>query len=53
MVLGGVKAVGKVDSFLLALDGRASNEGAVELPVTRYVIAEYLAVSVENRLLCN
>jgi CRP/FNR family nitrogen fixation transcriptional regulator len=45
MVLGGVKAVEKVGSFLLALDGRASNEGAVELPVTRYVIAEYLAVS--------
>jgi len=48
MVLGGVKAVEKVGSFLLARDGRASNEGAVELPVTRYVIAEYLAVSVET-----
>jgi CRP-like cAMP-binding protein len=48
MILGGVTAVEKVGSFLLALDGRASNEGSVELPVTRYVVAEYLAVSVET-----
>ena len=49
MIIGGVTAVEKVGSFLLSLDGRASNErGQVELPVTRYDIAEYLAVSVET-----
>jgi len=49
MILGGVTAVEKVGSFLLSLDGRASERrGQVELPVTRYDIAEYLAVSVET-----
>ena len=49
MILGGVTAVEKVGSFLLSLDGRASDrKGQVELPVTRYDIAEYLAVSVET-----
>lgn len=49
MILGGVTAVEKVGSFLLSLDGRTSSQrGQVELPLTRYDIAEYLAVSVET-----
>jgi CRP/FNR family nitrogen fixation transcriptional regulator len=49
LILGGVTAIEKVGSFLLSLDGRASDRsGQVELPVTRYDIAEYLAVSVET-----
>jgi CRP/FNR family nitrogen fixation transcriptional regulator len=49
MILGGITAVEKVGSFLLSLDGRTSSErGQVELPLTRYDIAEYLAVSVET-----
>jgi CRP/FNR family transcriptional regulator, nitrogen fixation regulation protein len=48
LILGGVTALEKVGSFLLSLDGRASERGQVELPVTRYDIAEYLAVSVET-----
>jgi CRP/FNR family nitrogen fixation transcriptional regulator len=49
MILGGVTAIEKVGSFLLALERRASERrGQVELPVTRYDIAEYLAVSVET-----
>jgi CRP/FNR family nitrogen fixation transcriptional regulator len=49
MILGGVTAVEKVGAFLLSLDGRASDgRGQVELPLTRYDIAEYLAVSVET-----
>jgi CRP/FNR family nitrogen fixation transcriptional regulator len=49
LIIGGVTAVEKVGSFLLALDRRASDHrGQVELPVTRYDIAEYLAVSVET-----
>jgi CRP/FNR family transcriptional regulator, nitrogen fixation regulation protein len=49
LILGGVTALEKVGSFLLALDGRAMDgRGQVELPVTRYDIAEYLAVSVET-----
>ena len=49
LVLGGVTALEKVGSFLLSLDERAlETRGQVELPVTRYDIAEYLAVSVET-----
>lgn len=49
MILGGVTAVEKVGSFLLSLNGRGSSErGQVELPLTRYDIAEYLALSVET-----
>ena len=49
MILGGVTAVEKVGSFLLSLAGRASEtKGQVELPVSRYDIADYLAVSVET-----
>src|ERR1700692_4711879 len=49
MILGGVTAVEEVGSFLLALYGRGSEKrGQVELPVSRYDIADYLAVSVET-----
>jgi CRP/FNR family transcriptional regulator, nitrogen fixation regulation protein len=49
LILGGVTALEKVGSFLLSLDGRAlDTRGQVELPVTRYDIAEYLAISVET-----
>jgi CRP/FNR family nitrogen fixation transcriptional regulator len=49
MIMGGVTAVEKVGAFLLALDRRNSKQqGQVELPVTRYDIAEYLAISVET-----
>jgi CRP/FNR family nitrogen fixation transcriptional regulator len=49
MILGGITALEKVGSFLLWLDGRASaRKGRVELPVSRYDIADYLAVSVET-----
>ncbi len=49
MILGGVTAVEKVGWFLLALDKRVSDQrGQVELPVTRYDIAEYLSISVET-----
>jgi Crp-like helix-turn-helix domain len=46
---GGITAIDKVGSFLLSLAGRASEtKGQVELPVSRYDIADYLAVSVET-----
>jgi CRP/FNR family nitrogen fixation transcriptional regulator len=49
MIMGGVTAVDKVGAFLLALDRRnCKQQGQVELPVTRYDIAEYLAISVET-----
>src|SRR6202011_3349399 len=48
-ILGGITAFEKVGSFLLSLDGRGSEKrGEVELPVSRYDIADYLAVSVET-----
>jgi CRP/FNR family nitrogen fixation transcriptional regulator len=48
-IIGGVTAVEKVGSFLLWLEERSPDRrGQVELPVTRYDIAEYLAVSVET-----
>src|SRR3977135_839080 len=48
-ILGGITATEKGVSFLLSLDGRASErKGQVELPVSRYDIADYLAVSVET-----
>ncbi len=48
-IVGGVTAVEKVGSFLLSLDGRGSEKrGQVELPVSRYDIADYLAISVET-----
>lgn len=49
LIIGGVTAVEKVSSFLLALSSRSSDgTGHVVLPLTRYDIAEYLAVSVET-----
>lgn len=48
-IVGGTTALEKVGSFLLSLDGRGSERrGQVELPVSRYDIADYLAVSVET-----
>jgi CRP/FNR family nitrogen fixation transcriptional regulator len=48
-ILGGITAIEKVSLFLLSLDGRGSEKrGQVELPVSRYDIADYLAVSVET-----
>jgi CRP/FNR family transcriptional regulator, nitrogen fixation regulation protein len=49
LILGRFTALEKVCSFLLSLAGRASNaDGQVVLPVSRYDIADYLAVSVET-----
>jgi CRP/FNR family transcriptional regulator, nitrogen fixation regulation protein len=49
LIVGGVTAVEKVGSFLLALADRSpGGTGQVVLPLTRYDIAEYLAVSVET-----
>jgi CRP/FNR family nitrogen fixation transcriptional regulator len=49
VILGGVTAFEKVGAFLLSLDGRAlDRKGQVDLPVTRYDMAEYLAISVET-----
>ena len=48
-ILGGITALEKVGSFLLSLDGRGyEKKGQVELPVSRYDIADYLAISVET-----
>ena len=48
-IVGGISAIEKVGSFLLWLDGRGSEKrGQVELPMSRYDIADYLAVSVET-----
>jgi CRP/FNR family nitrogen fixation transcriptional regulator len=49
LIIGRLTALEKVGSFLLSLDERASDaSGEVVLPVSRYDIAEYLAVSVET-----
>jgi CRP/FNR family nitrogen fixation transcriptional regulator len=49
LIVGRVTALEKVGSFLLSLDGRAPDAGGqVVLPVSRYDIADYLAVSVET-----
>jgi CRP/FNR family nitrogen fixation transcriptional regulator len=49
LIIGGVTALEKVSSFLLALASRSSGGTCqVVLPLTRYDIAEYLAVSVET-----
>lgn len=48
-ILGGITACEKVGYFLLSLEGRGSaTSGHVELPLSRYDIADYLAVSVET-----
>jgi CRP/FNR family nitrogen fixation transcriptional regulator len=49
LIIGRVTALEKVGAFLLSLDGRGSDRtGQVELPISRYDIADYLAVSVET-----
>jgi CRP/FNR family nitrogen fixation transcriptional regulator len=49
LIIGRVTALEKVGAFLLLLDGRGSDRrGQVELPISRYDIADYLAVSVET-----
>jgi CRP/FNR family nitrogen fixation transcriptional regulator len=49
LILGRITALEKVGSFLLSLAGRGSNaDGQVVLPISRYDIADYLAVSVET-----
>jgi CRP/FNR family nitrogen fixation transcriptional regulator len=49
LIIGRVTALEKVGAFLLSLDGRVSDRrGQVELPISRYDIADYLAVSVET-----
>jgi CRP/FNR family nitrogen fixation transcriptional regulator len=49
LIIGRVTALEKVGAFLLSLDGRASGQrGQVDLPISRYDIADYLAVSVET-----
>jgi CRP/FNR family nitrogen fixation transcriptional regulator len=50
LVLGRITASEKVGSFLLEISGRLSNEAAdrIALPISRYDIADYLAISVET-----
>ncbi len=49
VVLGGVTTADKVSAFLLLLETRYRNQrGDIRLPITRYDLAEYLAVSVET-----
>lgn len=49
MILGGVTTADKVSAFLLLLEGRyGDHRGDIRLPLTRYDLAEYLAVSVET-----
>ncbi|MET4424955.1 helix-turn-helix domain-containing protein [Bradyrhizobium sp. RT3a] len=49
IVLGGVTTADKVSAFLLLLEKRYGDQrGDIRLPITRYDLAEYLAVSVET-----
>lgn len=49
VVLGGVTTADKVSAFLLLLEKRyGDQQGHIRLPITRYDLAEYLAVSVET-----
>lgn len=49
VVLGGVTTADKVSAFLLLLERRYGDQrGNIRLPITRYDLAEYLAVSVET-----
>jgi CRP/FNR family nitrogen fixation transcriptional regulator len=49
VVLGGVTTADKVSAFLLLLEKRYGGQrGDIRLPLTRYDLAEYLAVSVET-----
>ena len=49
VVLGGVTTADKVSAFLLLLEKRYGDQrGDIRIPITRYDLAEYLAVSVET-----
>jgi CRP/FNR family nitrogen fixation transcriptional regulator len=50
LIIGRITALEKVGSFILEMSNRQSNPqpDRVELPVSRYDIADYLAVSVET-----
>jgi CRP/FNR family transcriptional regulator, nitrogen fixation regulation protein len=49
LIIGRVTALEKVGAFLLSLDERTRESGGqVDLPISRYDIADYLAVSVET-----
>jgi CRP/FNR family nitrogen fixation transcriptional regulator len=50
LIVGRITALEKVASFILALEQRLPHEGfdSVELPLSRYDIADYLTVSVET-----
>jgi CRP/FNR family nitrogen fixation transcriptional regulator len=48
LVIGRVTATEKVGSFLLQLAARTSDGSVVVLPLSRYDIADYLALSVET-----
>lgn len=49
LIIGCFTALEKVGSFLLSLDARASDaSGQVVLPISRYDMADYLALSVET-----
>ncbi len=49
LVIGGVTTADKVSAFLLLLEERYGDQrGDIRLPITRYDLAEYLAVSVET-----
>jgi len=50
LILGRITAAGKVGAFLVAMANRLSNGRSdyVTLPISRYDIADYLAISVET-----
>jgi CRP/FNR family nitrogen fixation transcriptional regulator len=50
LILGRITALEKVASFILEMDSRMPHDcrGRIALPVSRYDIADYLAVSVET-----
>jgi CRP/FNR family transcriptional regulator, nitrogen fixation regulation protein len=50
LIVGRITALEKVGSFIVEMSNRLSKEDAdqVTLPVSRYDIADYLAVSVET-----
>lgn len=49
-ILGRTTAMAKVGAFLLSMERRLADgsDGAIELPISRYDIADYLAISVET-----
>ena len=50
MIIAGITATEKVSSFLLKMAGRLSDQTLdhVDLPISRYDIADYLGLSVET-----